>query len=154
MKNNIKFLYLLVLLGALGASAYFYQNKQNTFVNEQGMFGGRDNGLTVFQEKIVDDFGKGNVAELMTDFDEEVSLTIFGEDDFYTKEEAVKVLLEFFQNHRPEQFIVKHNGSNQRKSSYYLIGELRTTEKKRYRVYISNSEDKLENIEITNQRNM
>jgi len=86
--------------------------------------------------------------------DEEVSITLRSETGFYNKEEAENILLDFCQNQTAKKFLVRHFGTNAAGTSYYLIGELLTTNKELFRVYISNNKTHIENIEITKPRDI
>lgn len=147
-KNNI---YLIVLVLAIVSFFAFwnFNGNSNLSVGEQSIFGGSKNSLTELQKDIVKKFREGNVPGLVEYLDEEVSITLKGETDFYLKEEAENILLDFCQNQTAKKFLVKHFGSNAAGTSYYLIGELVTTNNQEYRVYISNNKTHIENIEIT-----
>jgi hypothetical protein len=152
-KNNI---YLIILVLAIASFFSFWNFNANSTlkVGEQSIFGGSKNGLTELQKDIVKKFREGNVPGLVEYLDEEVSITLGLETDFYNKEEAENILLDFCQNQTAKKFLVKHFGVNVAGTSYYLIGELLTTNKEVFRVYISNNKTHIENIEITKPRDI
>lgn len=142
--------WLTILIAVIGLGAFFYmRNNQGAGHSEQSIFGGSNKTLTEFQKKVVTHFREGDMPALSVYFEDEVALRVLEDiDDFYLKNEAENVLTEFCQNHTPKQFFVKHHGSSNG-GKYYLIGELRTTHNEKYRVFVSNSNEKIETIEIT-----
>lgn len=154
MRKNI--IYLIILVLAIVAFFVFwnFNASSNVSVGEQSIFGGSKNSLTELQTDIVKKFREGDVPGLVEYLDEEVSITLMNETDFYLKEEAANILTDFCQNQTAKKFLVKHYGSNSTETSYYLIGELITTDKKEFRVYISNNKTHIENIEITKPRDI
>lgn len=152
MRNKRNYLILSIVVIA----AFFtYLNFNSTSnIGEQSIFGGAKDGLTELQKDIVVKFREGNVPGLMEYLDEEVSITIMKESDFYTKEEAKNILVDFCQNYTAKKFLVKHYGTNQTRTSYYLIAELLTINNEEYRVYISNNKTHIESIEITKPRDI
>lgn len=147
MRTNNFYLYLIIFVAILFIS--FWGFKSSNSIDEQNIFVGSNNALTDLQKDIVKKIRGGNMVGLHEYFDEEVSLTIFKESEFYPKQEAEERLSEFCQAYTTKKFLVKHYGGNQMKTSFYLIGELTTTEEKKLRVYISNNETRIESIEIT-----
>ncbi|MFK8007235.1 MAG: DUF4783 domain-containing protein [Saprospiraceae bacterium] len=154
MKKNNVYLIILVLVIVSFFAFWNFNASSNLNVGEQSMFGSSNNSLTELQKDIVKKFKEGNVPGLVEYLDEEVSITLMKETDFYLKEEAENVLVEFFQNNTTKNFFVKHYGVNQAGTFFYLIAELSTTEKKEYRIYISNNKTHIENIEITKPRDI
>lgn len=154
MRKNIIYLVILVLAIVSFFAFWNFNANSNLNVGEQSIFGGSKNGLTELQKDIVKKFREGNVPGLVEYLDEEVSFTLKKETDFYTKEEAENILVDFCQNQTAKKFLVKHFGSNKTGTSYYLIGELITTNKEEYRVYISNNKTHIESIEITKPRDI
>ena len=152
MKNKGN--YLIMSIVAIIALLAYWNFRPNSNMGEQNIFGGSKDSLTELQKDIVVKFREGNVPGLVEYLGEEVSITIMKESDFYSKEEAENILLDFCQNHTAKKFLVKHYGVNQTATSYYLIGELTTTNKEEYRVYISNNKTHIENIEITKPKDI
>jgi len=150
-RNNVFFILTISIVILLSA---FWSSTKNRNVASQNIFGGAEVGLTELQKDFVQKIREGNMPGLVEYFDEEVSLTLFKESDFYTTEEAENILLTFCQNHTAKKFLVKHFGVNNAKTNYYLIGEMTTTTKEKLRVYISNNETKIESIEITVPREL
>ena len=149
MKSGKTSLWTILLIGILVGGFFFLRNTENKTSSQQNLFGKSNNTLTELQKNIVQYFREGRAPALAIMFEDEVALNILDEEDFYTKEEAENILLEFCQKHTPKKFYVKHHGSNQAKTEYYLIGELTTTIHEKYRVYVSNNDNKIKSIEIT-----
>ncbi len=149
MKSSKAPLWTLLLVGLLVGGFFLLRNNQNGISSDQNLFGRSNNTFTELQKEIVTHFREGRAPALAVMFEDEVSLNILEEEDFYTKAEAENVLLEFCQKHTPKKFYVKHHGSNQTNTEYYLIGELTTTIQEKFRVYVSNSDKKIKSIEIT-----
>lgn len=154
IKNKFKIYWLLGIILLVAGGFWNTQRVSAGKVNIQNIFSNSGDSLTKFQKEIVVKFRKGNVAGLAEYFDEEVSLEILEESDFYSKEEAQDKLLEFCQNYTPKKFFVKHHGTNEKQNNYYLIGELITTKDKRFRVFISNNKTQIEIIRITTPLNL
>jgi len=150
MRNNKNYLILSIVV-ITSLLAYWGFNSSSN-IGEQNIFGGAKDGLTELQKDIVVKFREGNVPGLVEYIGEEISITMMKESDYYTKEEAENILLDFCQNYTAKKFIVKHYGANQTGTSYYLIAELLTTNKEEFRVYISNNKTNMESIEITKPR--
>ena len=154
MKNKYKIYWLLGAILLLVTGVWNNQRVSEGKTNIQNIFSISGNSLTKFQKEIVTKFREGNVAGLAEYFDEEVSLEILEESDFYSKEETQDKLLEFCQKHTPKKFFVKHHGANEKQNNYYLIGELITTKDKKLRVFISNNKTQIEIIRITTPLNL
>lgn len=146
--------YILVSIIAILGMLTYWNFSSTSAVGEQSIFGGTKNGLTKMQKDIVMKFRDGDIPGLVEYFDDEVSITVMDESDFYLKDEAEEILREFCQQYKAKKFYVKHHGSNRTRTSYYLIAELVTTSKEKYRVYISNNDDYLESVEITKPRDI
>lgn len=144
--------YLILSIVAIATIFAYWNFNSISNIGEQSIFGGAKNGLTELQKDIVVKFREGNAPGLVEYIGEEISITIKKESDYYTKEEAENILLDFCQNYTAKKFLVKHYGVNQAGTSYYLIAELLTTNKEEYRVYISNNKTHIESIEITKPR--
>lgn len=141
--------YLLLSIAIIAAVFAYFSFSSTSNIGEQNIFGGAKDGLTELQKDIIVKFREGNVPGLMEYVGEEISINIMKESDFYSKEEAENILLDFCQNYTTKKFLVKHYGVNQAGTSYYFIAELLTTNNEKYRVYISNNKTHLESIEIT-----
>lgn len=141
---------LILILGAVGYTAFYMVQKNSSIASsDQSMLGNYNNTLTELQKVIVRRFNEGNVPGIAEYFEDEVALSILGNEEFYDKNKATEVLSDFCQTHTPKKFFVKHHGVNQAGNAYYLIGELRTTSNEKFRVYISNNEKKIDAIEIS-----
>ena len=154
MKNSKASLWTILLVGILVGGFFLLRNNQNGISSDQNLFGRKNNTLTDLQKEIVNHFREGRAPALAVMFEDEIALNILDEEDFYTKEEAENILLEFCQKHTPKKFYVKHHGSNQTNTEFYLIGELTTTIQEKFRVYVSNTEEKIKGIEITYQTDL
>lgn len=152
MRNKRNYL-ILSIFAVAGLLAYLGFGPTSN-VGEQNIFGGSRDSLTELQKDIVVKFREGNVPGLVEYLDEEVSITMMEESDFYLKEEAENLLLDFCQKYTAKKFLVKHYGANQTRTSFYFIAELLTTNKEEFRVYISNNKTHIENIEITKPKDM
>ena len=152
MKKSIIYLAILTLVIVSFFTIWNFNANSNLIVGEQSIFGGAKNCLTELQKDFVKKFREGNIPGLAEYLDEEVSITLMKESDYYFKEEAENILLSFCQKQIAKKFLVKHFGSNVTGTYYYLIGELITTNQEEYRVYISNNKTHIESIEITKPR--
>ncbi len=79
--------------------------------------------------------GDGNVTALSNYLDNSVEIAIVDSEDVYPKQEAIKRLQEFFNQHKPQGFAQVHQGASKGKDSHYCIGNLNTANGN-YRVYI------------------
>lgn len=79
--------------------------------------------------------GTGDTDALAAIMDAEVDLSILGEDDFYSREQARQKLGAFFTANTPSSFSQVHQGSSKSDNEEYCIGNL-TTKTGVYRVYI------------------
>lgn len=79
--------------------------------------------------------GGGNTATLTSLMDAEVELSMLGEENLYSREQATQKLAAFFGQHAPSGFSQVHQGSSKSDNAEYCIGNL-TTSTGVYRVYI------------------
>lgn len=84
---------------------------------------------------ITDAMKQGNAAELGRHFDERVEISILNKDDVYAKDQAVKVMQQFFANNPASSFTTVHKGTSSNNNSHYCIGNL-VAGGKTFRVYI------------------
>lgn len=152
MRNKRNYL-ILSIFAIVGLLTYFGFSPSSS-IGEQNIFGGSKDSLTELQKDIVVKFREGNVPGLVEYLGEEVSITVKKESDYYTKEEAENILIDFCQKYTAKKFLVKHYGANQARTSFYFIAELLTTSKEEFRVYISNNKTHIESIEITKPKDM
>jgi len=68
--------------------------------------------------------GQGDVATLTGFLDSEVELSILGEDDFYSGDEAAAQLKDFFSSYPASKFAQIHNGVSPTTKAEYCIGNL------------------------------
>ncbi len=78
---------------------------------------------------------EGNVAALEQYLDDQVEISILDQEDIYRKEDAVKVLKEFFSKNKPSAFSQVHQGASKGQDSQYCIGNL-VANSGTFRVYI------------------
>ena len=149
MKNKNRFYFFLAIILLFAGGFWYTQKVFAGQINTQNIFSPSVHPLTEFQKQIIAKFRTGDVGGLAEYFNEEVSLAILQEEDYYSKEESEEILSTFCQNHKPKKFFVKHHGANEKQTSFYLIGELTTTTNKQFRVFISNNETQIELIRIT-----
>ena len=74
----------------------------------------------------------GDAKMLAAHFNEVIELVILSKEDMYSKEQAEKIIRDFFTKNQPTQFTIKHQGGKSK--SRYAIGQL-TTRSGNYRVY-------------------
>lgn len=78
---------------------------------------------------------EGNVAALEQYLDNQVEISILDKEDVYRKDEAVRVLKEFFSQNKPSSFSQVHQGASKGQDSQYCIGNL-VANTGTFRVYI------------------
>jgi len=77
----------------------------------------------------------GDARALSVFLNDDVEIAILDDEDYYTKEEALNVLEDFFETHTTKGFELMHKGSSNSEGSKYCIGNLATV-KGKFRVYI------------------
>ena len=77
----------------------------------------------------------GDANALGAYFDSNVELAILDDEDIYDKAEAIKVLGQFFNEHKPKAFSQVHKGVSKNSDSQYAIGNL-VSGSKTFRVYV------------------
>ena len=87
---------------------------------------------TDITDKISDAFAKGDAAAIVSHFQSEVDMTVLDEENVYSPAEAQEVLEQFFADHPPRSFKVKHEGTS-KLNDQYRIGDL-TTKNETFRV--------------------
>lgn len=91
------------------------------------------------QESLSDEIGKalgsGDVETLYKHFDAQVELAILDQEDLYQREEAKRLVADFFYKHKPKSFAVVHQGISKSQDSRYLIGNL-SVANGQFRVYV------------------
>lgn len=68
--------------------------------------------------------GAGDVAALTSYLDNEIELSVLGEDDFYSSQEAATKLKTFFAKFPVSKFSQIHNGVSPTTKAEYCIGNL------------------------------
>ena len=79
--------------------------------------------------------GGGDSEALASMMDAEVELSLLGEENLYSRDQARTKLTAFFASHAPSAFNQVHQGSSKSDNAEYCIGNL-TTSTGVYRVYI------------------
>lgn len=83
-------------------------------------------------EKIFTAIEIGNVQELSEYFNNSIELILEDQEDIYSRQQAEKILEDFFENHPPVSFKILHQGGSE--NAKYAIGNLKT-ENSAYRVH-------------------
>lgn len=76
----------------------------------------------------------GNTRELVKYFDANVEITLLDEEGTYSKAQAEQVVKDFFDNNKPQSFVLVHRGSST-DGALYAIGSLKTTSNQEFRTY-------------------
>lgn len=84
---------------------------------------------------IADAIREGDAKEVAKFFDNNVNLTILGQEDIYSKAQAEQLLNSFFNKNTPRTFTLVHQGGPE-SAGKFVIGNLVTTDAKKYRVTI------------------
>ncbi len=84
--------------------------------------------------KISNALNTGNVAELCKHFNNTIDLSLPDLEGSYSDKQAEQLLNVFFKNHPVKSFKMDHQG-NSNDGSRYMIGTLKTTTGKSFRVY-------------------
>jgi hypothetical protein len=71
-----------------------------------------------------------------------------GSDEDVSAKTPTVLLKDFFQNNPVKDFMPLHNGQSKNGDKQYLIGELKTTNGKSYRVYIGFQKNKINELTI------
>ena len=74
-------------------------------------------------EDLVKAIREGNAGEMSEFFHQSLELTILEEDYVASKNQATRIMENFFKNHPPEEFTISFEGTKER--SRYAIGSLR-----------------------------
>ena len=105
--------------------------------------------LAKVSQKIIDGFQQGKAEMISAFFSETIELNAPGVEGLHSKDQANFILKDFFRNHKPSRFFIKHNGDS-KNGAHYSIGEL-TTHTGVYRVYLLYFKDG-DNMSITELR--
>lgn len=79
---------------------------------------------------------QGAAEKMVSMMDESVEVCFDERVDFLSKQEAKKVLRQFFKEHPPKSFERVHRGNSPGADSKYTIGKYTSTSGKKFRVYI------------------
>jgi hypothetical protein len=74
---------------------------------------------------MIDALKSGNSVELAKFFNTSIELTIPGQTDIYSSQQAELIVKNFFAKHVPTNFVILHKGG--REGSQYAIGNLTTS---------------------------
>ncbi|MBK8846926.1 MAG: DUF4783 domain-containing protein [Bacteroidetes bacterium] len=77
----------------------------------------------------------GDAKEIAKFFENNVNLTILGQEDIYSKAQAEQLLNNFFNKNTPRTFTLVHQGGPE-SAGKFVIGNLVTSDGKKYRVTI------------------
>jgi hypothetical protein len=86
-------------------------------------------------EQITQAISSGNASALGAYFDSNVEIAVLDEEDVYSKNQAVKVVQNFFNKNKPTSFSQVHQGTSKGNDSKYCIGNM-STEGGTFRVYV------------------
>jgi len=89
---------------------------------------------TPITDSLATAFKTGNSSEIAKYFNNSVDLSIPGNEGVYSNTQAKLILKTFFQNNKPTDFSIVHNGDS-KNNSHYSIGKL-STSKGIFRTYI------------------
>ncbi len=81
-------------------------------------------------------FGNGDVETIVRVMDRDVEMCFDDKVEFMDKKQAAAALRKFFDRNPPASFKRLHNGNSRGANSKYAIGSLRSTNGKKFRVYI------------------
>ncbi|PID89607.1 MAG: DUF4783 domain-containing protein [Bacteroidia bacterium] len=100
-----------------------------------------DIGADEIPSEIVEALKAGNSEHLAEFFNESIELVIFDSEEVYSKTQARLILENFFNKHKPSNFVLLHQGG--KNNSQFAIGNL-TTSYEIFRVYflLKNGKDK------------
>ena len=76
----------------------------------------------------------GDVQQLSKHFHSTVEMSVLGNEDYFSKIQAVSVLTEFFKNNPPKDFVVKQGGSNS-ENTKFSIGTYESTNGNTFKIY-------------------
>lgn len=82
-------------------------------------------------DEIIVSLGSGNAKVLSSYFNQNVELVVLDNDNVYSKAQAQQIVNNFFNQHKPENFKIIHQGGKEAK---YVIGNL-VTNNGIFRVY-------------------
>jgi len=87
---------------------------------------------------VFDDIGtairSGDARQIARFFNNNVDLTIFNQEEVYSKAQAEMVLKDFFSKNAPKSFTIIHKGVS-KEGARYAIGTLTTTQGQNIRTY-------------------
>ena len=145
---------LLLFVLILSQSISFGQSTQNEVVvvneKEKLCFKKTKNvsSLTLpisLKDGIVTGFKTGNSALLAKYFSTKIDISLFGKANLYSKSQAEQVLKTFFNEHKPSNFIINHEG--QSANIKYYIGTL-STSNGTFRITINTKQNLISNLSI------
>ena len=134
--KKITFPFLVLLQASFGFSQDAEIELAKVETAKTFRVGGVTQSLSNFEQNITVAFKTGNAAKIAEYFAGNIDLSINEKSSLYSKSQAHQILKNFFIADAPVSFTVMHQG-NIDKNSFYLIGELKTAQKKTYRVTIN-----------------
>ncbi len=94
--------------------------------------------FAVAKADVFDDIGSairtGDARQIARYFNSNVDLTIFNQEEVYSKAQAEMVLKDFFSKNSPKNFTIIHRGVS-KEGARYAIGTLTTTQGQNIRTY-------------------
>jgi hypothetical protein len=85
--------------------------------------------------QIKDNFATGNTTILSTSFGNNVNCDILGKCNFYSRSQLTVIFKDFFANHKPKEFEIRHQ-KIEKNGRIYLIGMYTTQADEVFRVTI------------------
>ncbi len=84
-------------------------------------------------EEVIDALGRGNATVISSYLNDNVELFVDNKNDIYSKQQASKIIADFFNKNQVTGFNLIHKGDKE--ASCFVIGTLKTSNKN-FRVYI------------------
>lgn len=76
--------------------------------------------------EIMSALATGNAKEVSKHFHSSIQLILLDREGMYSREQAEQILRNFFSQHQPTHFTVRHEGGTSSKDSRFIIGILQT----------------------------
>lgn len=109
-------------------------------------------GMQVFAQSQSDVFQhikNKDIKQILSNADEFIDLCILDDQNIYSKDEASKVLVDFFKTSDPNSCEQVHSGTSRKAGSGYLLGKLIAQSGEAYRVFVyTNEENKIIELRI------
>ncbi len=85
-----------------------------------------ENDLKEIPEGVMAALATGNAKEISKHCHTSIQLILLEKDGMYSREQAEQILRNFFQQHQPTRFMVRHEGGTASRDSRFVIGILQT----------------------------